>query len=292
MNPTRISFIRSQLAILHNRESHHELDQLKGLKILDVGCGGGLLSESLARLGAIVTSIDPSEMNIAVAREHAASDPATRTITYMHTSVGRVGMCIEREHKHKCLDVSIRDFSFVWFVFSMRHSLCDIHIYNFTHNILSSDFFFVHIFVVEEMAQSDQKFDAVCSLEVLEHVDNVPSFLSACTACLSPHGSLFLSTLNRTQKARFLTITMAESVLKMLPQGTHDWNKYITPSELRAYLDGVGCDVVSVQGMVLDIDVMRLVWDCSPSALVKRWKLSDKDMEVNYILHAVRKIQD
>eukprot|EP01031_Cornospumella_fuschlensis_P029563 gene29563-35682_t len=217
--------------MLQNREKHHELEQLKGLKILDVGCGGGLLSEALARLGAIVTSIDPSETNIAVAREHAACDPKTSTITYINTTV-------------------------------------------------------------EEIARSEEKFDAVCSLEVLEHVDNPPNFLAACSACLAPHGSLFLSTMNRTHKSRFLTITMAEHVLKMIPVGTHDWHKYITPTEMRTYLEGAGCDVVNMQGMVPDIDLMTLAWECSPSAVVKRWRLSEKDLDVNYIVHAVRKIQD
>jgi ubiquinone biosynthesis O-methyltransferase len=89
MNPARVNFIRSQLATLLGREQVPVLDQIRGLNILDVGCGGGLLAESLARLGANVTAIDPSEQNIAVAKEHAALDPLTANIRYLHTTVGR-----------------------------------------------------------------------------------------------------------------------------------------------------------------------------------------------------------
>lgn len=89
MNPVRVNFIRSQMAALLGRESQPALDHLKGLRVLDVGCGGGLLSEALARLGANVTAIDPSEKNIAVAKEHASGDPLTASISYLHSTVGK-----------------------------------------------------------------------------------------------------------------------------------------------------------------------------------------------------------
>lgn len=90
MNPTRVKFIRESLASYHSKDSEPILKQLEGLKILDVGCGGGLLSESLARLGATVTSIDPSEKNIEVAKAHSSKDPKTATIEYQVNTIQEI----------------------------------------------------------------------------------------------------------------------------------------------------------------------------------------------------------
>jgi len=140
---------------------------------LDVGCGGGLLSESLARLGARTTAIDASESNVAKASFHAAADPRLRpdTLTYRHAPV-------------------------------------------------------------ESLLSEPKRFDVVCSMEVVEHVDNPATFLKSCASLVKPGGHLFLSTVSRTPLAYGLTIFMAEYILRKVTPGTHTLSKYINPSEL------------------------------------------------------------
>jgi SAM-dependent methyltransferase len=221
MNPVRVAYIREALAAQLST-SHLPPDaQLRGAELLDVGCGGGILSEALARLGARVTSIDPSGENVAVARAHSAADPATAHIDYRQTTV-------------------------------------------------------------EEVAASGRTFDAVCALEVIEHVETPMAFITACATCVRPGGSLFLSTINRTAKSYAVAIVGAEYVARVVPAGTHDWNKFITPEELRLMAEAhpARLTVVNKQGLVMRVDPFatgKLAWGLNPS-----------DLDVNYIMQAVK----
>lgn len=150
---------------------------LKGLDVLDVGCGGGLLSESLARLGANTLGVDASGANISIAKLHAAQDPQLvqpESLSYLHTPA-------------------------------------------------------------EALLASPKRYDVVCSMEVLEHVDNPPAFLDTCAQLVKPGGHLFLSTISRTPLAYFLTIFMAENVLRKVASGTHTHSKFVRPEELTAF---------------------------------------------------------
>ena len=230
MNPTRVAFIREEATRLRpSQRLLPPMSQLKGLSVLDVGCGGGLLSESLARLGGKVTAIDPSPQNIAIAKEHSASSAITReNIRYLH---------------------------------------CD----------------------VEAMVKAGETFDLVCSLEVVEHVDDLDAFIAQCAACVQPKsGSLFLSTLNRTTKSYLLAILAAEQLLRVVPPGTHQWEKFITPKELSSYVQREGLIVQRTVGLVMD--------DIPPIAACKlfsrpaslHWTLHETDLDVNYIMHATK----
>lgn len=215
MNPTRVNFIRNCIAEATDKNNLPATEQLKGLEILDVGCGGGLLAEALARLGAKVTAIDPSIENIKVASRHSKIDPLTSTIEYKHSTI-------------------------------------------------------------EEVSSSGTTFDVVCSLEVLEHVDQPLSFIRSCQACVRPGGHMFLSTINRTAKSYAMTILGAEYLLRMLPVGTHEWSKFITPEELIAMVTATSpVRQVNIKGLVLDV-----------KNFPPKWILSSTDHDVNYILHA------
>lgn len=184
MNPVRMKFIRQKL-VEAARDDGAELDPtrvLKGFDILDLGCGGGLLSESLARLGANTLGIDASEKNVEVARQHALNDPRLApgspdsNLIYQHTTG-------------------------------------------------------------EALLNQPKRFDVVCSMEVLEHVENPTTFLSTCAELLKPGGHLFLSTISRTPLAYFLTILMAEGALRKVAPGTHTYSKFIKPSELIQFFE-------------------------------------------------------
>lgn len=221
MNPVRVGFIREAMAEQLSTQSFMPDARIRNADILDVGCGGGILSEALARLGANVTSIDPSRENVAVARAHSRTDPATASIEYQQTTV-------------------------------------------------------------EGMAASGRKFDAVCALEVIEHVETPLAFITACSACLKPGGSLFMSTINRTAKSLAIAIVGAEYVTRMVPIGTHDWNKFVTPNELSMMIESqsVGLILRRKQGLVMSVDPF------TQGQL--KWHLDDADLDVNYIVHAVK----
>jgi ubiquinone biosynthesis O-methyltransferase len=215
MNAARVKFIHSCIG------NHKKVGkQLSGLRILDVGCGGGLLAESLSRLGAEVTAIDPSKENITVASEHSSVDPLTATITYRQTTI-------------------------------------------------------------EDVCAAGEKFDAVTCLEVIEHVDSPLRFMQNVCGVLDTGGSAFFSTMNRNPKSYALTIVAAEYILGMLPPGTHEWNKYITPEEMKVMLNSSGVDMTpsNWRGLVFNVHPIRGI----------EWSLSESDLEVNYIMHAKKR---
>lgn len=183
LNPCRLSFIRNHLINTFSLDQK-SFTPLKGLKILDVGCGGGLLCEPLARLGATVTGIDASPKAINVATEHA-----------------------------KASNLSI------------EYQCCGI----------------------EELAQ--EKFDAVLALEIIEHVDNPALFIEKCSKHLKDSGLFFLSTLNRTWQSYLGGILTAEYLLRWVPKGTHDWNKFLEPAELANLLRPHKLDFIDLKGI-------------------------------------------
>jgi 2-polyprenyl-6-hydroxyphenyl methylase/3-demethylubiquinone-9 3-methyltransferase len=209
IGPARLSFVVDRLAAHFNLPTG--LRRLSGLKLLDIGCGGGLISEPLARLGADVTGIDPAPENIETAHRHAKASGLT---------------------------------------VSYRQAL------------------------VEDLAAENATFDAVLCLEVVEHVPDVPAFLKVCSSLVRPGGLMIVSTLNRTLKAYFLAIIGAEYILRWLPVGTHQWERFVTPDELRKHVLAAGLGEPTLRGLVYD-------------PLADQWSLSD-DTDVNYLAAAAK----
>lgn len=210
IGPVRLQFVRDRL-IEHFKLEPRGLKPLAGLSLLDIGCGGGLISEPLARLGAKVTGIEPKEANIKAAIAHA--EPQGLAIDYRAATV-------------------------------------------------------------EDLAASGETFDAVVCLEVVEHVPDVGAFLKCCAALVAPGGIMVLSTINRTLKSFALAIVGAEYVLRWLPVGTHQWDRFITPSELERHLANAGMRMGRAEGMFYN-------------PLSDRWSLSS-DSDVNYLAAATR----
>ncbi len=204
-NPIRIEYIlnisRSYFKISKSKQL-----PLKNLKILDIGCGGGLISEPMCRLGANVTGIDASEKNINIAKLHASKN--NLDIKYLHT-------------------------------------------------------------VPENFDQKD-KFDIILNLEVVEHVENLDLYLSSCHKLLKQNGIIFTATINKTFTSYIKAIIGAEYILRWLPIGTHDWNKFLKPEELEKKIVDLGLTTVDVSGL-------------SFNPLLRKWKKSN-DLSVNYIL--------
>ena len=207
-NPVRLAFIRDQAAARFGRDGR-QLDCLKGLRILDIGCGGGILSEPLARLGAEVVGADPSEDNIAAAKQHA--DEMELAIDYRCTTA-------------------------------------------------------------EALADAGERFDLVLAMEVVEHVTDVGLFVSRCAEMVKADGLMIVGTINRTLKSFALAIVGAEYVLRWVPRGTHQWDKFVTPNELEIALEQGGLQVIEEAGVVYNI-------------FADRWQLSG-DTDVNYMLAA------
>ncbi|KAI0820328.1 ubiquinone biosynthesis O-methyltransferase [Trametes gibbosa] len=189
MNPVRMQFIRNKVLEVQREEERdaNEALPLSGLDVVDVGCGGGLLSEALARSGGNTLGIDASPSNIAIASLHAAADPALASTSSMG-SKGKASLKYE------------------------------------------------HTSVEELLVQrGPASFDVVCSMEVIEHVDNPRTFLANCASLVKPGGHLFLSTIARTPLSYFLTIFAAEQVLRLVTPGTHTHSKYINPDEMTEF---------------------------------------------------------
>ena len=207
-NPVRISFIKEQVT------ARMGLDPLKpkpleGLRLLDIGCGGGLLSEPLARLGADIVAADPSEKNIKTAMVHAQQQ----------------GLAID---------------------------------YRAT--------------TAEQLAQAGEKFDVVLNMEVIEHVNDPEQFTATCACMVKPGGMMFVATLNRTLKAFGLAIIGAEYILGWMPKGTHQWEKFIKPQELKLWLEAAGMQQKTLSGV-------------SFNPITNTWNRSG-DTAVNYMIAA------
>ena len=209
-NPVRLSYIREWALKQFSRDGA-DRQPLKGLKLLDIGCGGGLLCEPLTRLGAEVTGIDAGAKNVAVAKIHAE----------------RSGLSID---------------------------------YRATTS--------------EALAAEGKVFDIVLNMEVVEHVSNVPLYMKSCADLVAPGGLLVSATINRTARALAFAKFGAEYVLRWLPRGTHDWNKFLTPDELKALLTRNGLKIVDETGVVFH-------------PLADEWKKS-RDMGINYMVLAER----
>jgi 2-polyprenyl-6-hydroxyphenyl methylase / 3-demethylubiquinone-9 3-methyltransferase len=207
-NPVRLAYIRDRAAAHFSRDASR-LDSLAGLRILDIGCGGGILSEPLARLGAAMVGADPSGSNIAVAQQHAAQSGLK--IDYRNTTA-------------------------------------------------------------EALAAAGETFDIVLAMEVVEHVADVGLFVELAASMVKPAGLMFVATLNRTVKSFALAIVGAEYILRWLPRGTHQWDKFVTPNELEIAIEQSGFRVSHETGVVYNL-------------LADRWQLST-DMDVNYMVAA------
>ncbi|MDC3068721.1 bifunctional 2-polyprenyl-6-hydroxyphenol methylase/3-demethylubiquinol 3-O-methyltransferase UbiG [Candidatus Pelagibacter sp.] len=207
-NPIRISYIKQN--IIETFKLENEKEPLKNIKILDIGCGGGLLSEPMCRLGAKVTGIDASEKNINIAKLHSKK------------------------------------------------------------NNLQIDYFCTS----PENFELKDKFDVVLNMEIVEHVEDVNFFLESCSKLLRKNGIMFVATLNKTLKSYVFAIIGAEYILRWLPIGTHEWDKFIKPEELISILKKKNFKLEKVDGMKFNI-------------LTDKWKISG-DKSINYITKFIK----
>lgn len=187
-NPVRTKFVRDATCE-HFRKDVVDRTPWTGMQVVDVGCGGGILTESLARLGADVTGIDVSKKHIHVAKLHSRDDEAIESkVRFRYASV-------------------------------------------------------------EQLAREGKKYDLVVCSEVIEHVRNVEEFCSALATITKPDGGIFITTINRTVQSYLLAIVGAEYAARLVPVGTHDWSKFITPQELSILLGDVGMELDKMSGV-------------------------------------------
>ena len=208
LNPVRVGYIRDQACERFGRDAKR-LGCLKGLRMLDIGCGAGILSEPLARLGADMTGIDPAGENIEAARLHAAESGVS--VDYRATTA-------------------------------------------------------------EALAEAGERFDVVLALEIIEHVPDLTTFIGAAASLVRPGGAFVAATLNRTAKSYLLAIIGAEYVLGWLPRGTHDWRKFVRPSELATALRRHRLRIEEIAGVAYN-------------PFGDSWALSP-DIDVNYMVFA------
>ncbi len=202
-NPVRIKYIKQN--IINNFKLKNKIKPLKGISILDIGCGGGLLSEPMARMGARVTGIDASDKNIKIAKLH--SRKSKLKINYICSS--------------------------------------------------------------PEKLKLQSKFDVILNMEIVEHVEDVDFFLKSCSKLLKKNGIMFVATINKTLKSYVFAIVGAEYVLRWLPIGTHEWEKFVNPEDLKKILTKYNIYIDKLDGMKFDI-------------LKDEWNIS-QDLSVNYI---------
>ena len=208
-NPIRIEYITEKIKI-HFKLKKDKSNYLEGLNVLDIGCGGGLISEPIARLGANVTGIDASEKNINIAKLHSKKNGLK--INYLNAS--------------------------------------------------------------PENLEYIEKFDIILNLEIVEHVNNVNLYIKSCYKLLKKNGLMFTATLNRSFISYIKAIIGAEYILRWLPIGTHDWNKFIKPEELEKFLLDEKFSTLDVKGLKFN-------------PFLKKWKKTN-DLSVNYIISSLK----
>ena len=207
-NPIRISYIKENIMSTFKLNNIH--NPLKNISILDIGCGGGLLSEPMCRLGATVTAIDASEKNINVAKIHAKKN-------------------------------------------------------NLKINYICSS---------PEKMKVKNKFDVILNMEIVEHVEDVDFFLKSCCNLLKKNGIMFVATLNKTLKSYVFAIVGAEYILRWLPIGTHEWEKFLKPENLISKLEQNNLNLDRIDGMKFNL-------------LTDKWSL-DSDKSINYIAKFIK----
>ena len=208
-NPIRIEYILDEIT-KHFKIKKKKKFLLENLKILDIGCGGGLISEPMSRLGGSVTGIDASEKNIKVAYLHSKEN--NLQIDYLHKS--------------------------------------------------------------PEQKKEKEKFDIILNLEIVEHVENLDLYLKSCKDLLKKNGLMFTATINRTMTSYIKAILGAEYILRWLPIGTHDWNKFIKPEELQKKLNNENFTTSDIKGLEFNP-----IWN--------KWKKSN-NLSVNYIICSIK----
>ena len=203
-NPIRIKYIKEN--IIKEFQLKNKKYPLSGINVLDIGCGGGLLSEPMCRLGANVTAIDASNKNIAIANLHAKKN-------------------------------------------------------NLKINYICSS---------PEKLKTTKKFDVILNMEIVEHVEDVDFFLKSCANLLKKNGLMFVATINKTLKSYIFAIVGAEYVLRWLPIGTHEWEKFVKPDDLALYAKKNSLKFKKIDGVIFD-------------PFKQEWKI-DSDKSVNYIV--------
>lgn len=211
LNPVRLRYIRDRIAA-HTGADTDSLKPFKGLRVLDIGCGGGLTCEPMARLGAAVTGIDADAQAITTARAHAAQG----------------GLAID------------------------------------------------YIEGTTDQLRGKKQYDIVLALEIVEHVTDIDTFVRDCATLCKPGGLIVMSTLNRTAKSFLLGVVAAEYILRWVPRGTHQWGKFVKPSQLSRSLRAANATVTNITGLIYN-----------PAK--DEFALSPTDIDVNYLLTAEKK---
>jgi len=207
-NPTRIKYIKEN--IIYNFKLKNKSKPLSGIKLLDIGCGGGLLSEPMSRMGANVTGIDASDKNIKIAKLHSKKNKLK--INYLCSS--------------------------------------------------------------PEKLKIEKKFDVILNMEIVEHVEDIDFFLKSCSKLLKKNGLMFVATINKTLKSYVFAIVGAEYVLRWLPIGTHEWEKFVKPEDLKKILMKYDLSLNKLEGMNFNI-------------IKDEWSIS-RDLSVNYIAKFIK----